>query len=145
MRTVESPNIPFTVLFTRFIEGNHLVCRFKTTHVQISFIVAPEVVIYDNGCNLHNYILNREPHFFRKTQFLIDRFHWPNHVGEFLQLHFSKKNEFYAFQVAVAHTMCPSTHNSRNWTHKLLNSLMLSWSVQNLHYHTWTRNIFLVM
>ena len=48
-----------------------------------SFYIAPEVVIYDNGCNLHNYILNGEPHFFRTTRFLIDRFHWPNHVGEF--------------------------------------------------------------
>ena len=43
--------------------------------------IAPSVAIYDNGCNLHNYSLNREPNFFKRTWFLVDRFHWPNHCG----------------------------------------------------------------
>ena len=42
---------------------------------------APKVVIYDNACNLHQYMLNREPLFFKSTWLLVDRFHWPNHTG----------------------------------------------------------------
>ena len=58
--------------------------------------VAPGVVIYDNGCNLHNYCLNRQPNFFKRTWFLVDRFHWPNHVGEiFLELSAGNKWHVY--------------------------------------------------
>lgn len=42
---------------------------------------APEVVVYDNGCHLHDYALNRDPRFFRDTKFLIDRLHADNHVA----------------------------------------------------------------
>ena len=45
--------------------------------------IAPETIVYDNCCNLHNYCLNREPEFFRNSQFLIDRFHWSNHIGSY--------------------------------------------------------------
>ena len=45
------------------------------------FFSAPRVIIYDNACNLHSYCLNREPKFFQNSQFLVDRFHWPNHTG----------------------------------------------------------------
>eukprot|EP00112_Aurelia_sp_Birch-Aquarium-sp1_P017171 Seg3960.3 transcript_id=Seg3960.3/GoldUCD/mRNA.D3Y31 product="hypothetical protein" protein_id=Seg3960.3/GoldUCD/D3Y31 len=62
MLTNESPDVPFTVLFTRFIIG-------------------PDVVIYDNACNLHDYCLNRSPQFFMETKFLVDRLHWRNHTG----------------------------------------------------------------
>ena len=43
-------------------------------------------MIYDNSCNLHQYVLNREPHFFETTMFLGDRFHWANHTGIILIL-----------------------------------------------------------
>ena len=46
-------------------------------------ITAPKVIIYDNACRLHMYSLNRDPGFFMKTRFLVDRFHWKNHTGEF--------------------------------------------------------------
>ena len=45
--------------------------------------IAPTTFIYDNGCNLHNYCLNRAPQYFPNTWFLIDRFYWPNHTGKF--------------------------------------------------------------
>ena len=32
-------------------------------------------VVYDNACNLHQYVLNREPARFRHTQFRVDRLH----------------------------------------------------------------------
>jgi hypothetical protein len=60
MRNCESPNVAFTILRERFD-------------------VAPQAVIYDNACNLHNYCLNCDPLFFKNTKFLVDRFHWDNH------------------------------------------------------------------
>ncbi|KAL3871729.1 hypothetical protein ACJMK2_039712 [Sinanodonta woodiana] len=63
MEDIESCNLPFTILITRFM-------------------IAPKLVIYDNACNLHNYCLNRDPVFFRETWFLVDRFHWCNHKAE---------------------------------------------------------------
>ncbi|XP_070550905.1 uncharacterized protein [Ptychodera flava] len=62
MRQVESPEIPFNILTTRFTK-------------------APEIVIYDNSCRLHQYCLNREPRYFMNTTFLVDRLHWKNHTG----------------------------------------------------------------
>ena len=62
MRNHESPRTPFQIFFTRFLQP-------------------PKVIIYDNACKLHQYILNREPDHFKSTKFLIDRFHWKGHVG----------------------------------------------------------------
>lgn len=42
---------------------------------------APEVVIYDYACNLHEYCLNRSPEYFKHTMFVIDNFHWGNHTS----------------------------------------------------------------
>ena len=53
-------------------------------HVYINAIylyTAPDVVIYDNACNLHQYMLNREPDFCRGTWLIVDRFRWGNHTG----------------------------------------------------------------
>ncbi|KAK3608593.1 hypothetical protein CHS0354_042584 [Potamilus streckersoni] len=61
MKSMESPNIPFTFLRTKFK-------------------VAPEAVIYDNACNLHAYCLNIDPAFFARTQFALDALHWFNHI-----------------------------------------------------------------
>ena len=41
---------------------------------------APEHIYYDFGCAFSDYCLNREPSFFRNTQFWIDEFHGHNHV-----------------------------------------------------------------
>ena len=49
-----------------------LLCRFPTPL---------KMIIYDNGCKLHQYVLNREPVHFKNTVFLVDRFHWRGHVG----------------------------------------------------------------
>lgn len=35
--------------------------------------------MYDNACNAHAYALNREPHFFKFTNFLVDALHFYGH------------------------------------------------------------------
>ena len=87
MRVQESPNTPFTILYERFSEGNYngheFLLLYMAYHMfSVLFISAPDVAIYDNGCNLHAYVLNREPAYFKKTWFLVDRFHWRNHTGK---------------------------------------------------------------
>lgn len=91
LRVAESPNAPFTILFSRFNQSksyNFSLLYTKVTNQNKCYIFSlfiyvsgPEVIIYDNGCNLHNYCLNREPVFFKLSWFLVDRFHWPNHTG----------------------------------------------------------------
>jgi hypothetical protein len=39
----------------------------------------PKVVIYDNGCNLVDYIMNRSPQEFISTIVMSDGFHWVKH------------------------------------------------------------------
>ncbi|XP_022803132.1 uncharacterized protein LOC111340536 [Stylophora pistillata] len=58
----ESPNIPFRVLRMRFSRG-------------------PRLIVYDNACNLHSHCLNRDPVFFKNSQFLLDRLHWRDPTG----------------------------------------------------------------
>ena len=41
----------------------------------------PKMIIYYNGCKLHQYVLNREPVHFKNTIFLVDRFYWRGHMG----------------------------------------------------------------
>lgn len=43
------------------------------------FRKAPKVVVYDFGCALQEYCLNRLPDFFKHTLFVVDRLHWHNH------------------------------------------------------------------
>jgi hypothetical protein len=43
------------------------------------FKVMPTSIIYDNACNLHEYILNRDPRPFADTRFFSDGFHIDNH------------------------------------------------------------------
>ncbi|CAH3150762.1 unnamed protein product [Pocillopora meandrina] len=61
----ESPNIPFTVFITIFLPF---------------FLTGARLVVYDNSCNLHSYCLNRDPVFFKNSQFLVDRLHWRDHT-----------------------------------------------------------------
>ncbi|KAG5263916.1 hypothetical protein AALO_G00270060 [Alosa alosa] len=62
MEQVESVNVPFSILRSRFTK-------------------CPEVVIYDNACQLHTYTFRRDLQFFNKTCFLVDHLHWRNHSG----------------------------------------------------------------
>lgn len=41
----------------------------------------PKVIVYDNGCNLQEYILNRFPNFFRDTRVFVDGFHYKSHTN----------------------------------------------------------------
>jgi CxC4 like cysteine cluster associated with KDZ transposases len=56
----ESPRVVYEVLATRFER-------------------LPQNVIYDNGCNLSEYVLNRTPYLFRRTQIMVDGFHFHSH------------------------------------------------------------------
>ena len=38
-------------------------------------------VVFDFGCNLHNYLLNREPREFEFKRVLVDSFHYQNHTA----------------------------------------------------------------
>ena len=80
MRIRESPNIPFTIMYERLKQGIYL-DGFYTLQIGCLFSAAPATIIYDNACNLHNYCMNREAHFFKRSRFFVDRFHWRNHTG----------------------------------------------------------------
>jgi hypothetical protein len=56
----ESPKTLFNILFNRFT-------------------VAPHRLIYDNACHIDKYAEAREPGFFSRTQFLIDKLHIMGH------------------------------------------------------------------
>ena len=58
----ESPNTMFQLLYTRYGK-------------------CVGIWIYDNGCKVLEYLLNREPHHFKSGLFFIDRLHFKNHVG----------------------------------------------------------------
>ena len=60
MANAESPRTVFEVVYT--------LCRD-----------APRSIIYDNACNLLQYVLNREPEFFKNTRFAVDAMHYREH------------------------------------------------------------------
>ena len=45
------------------------------------FLRPPQVIVYDNAYNLHQYCLNLEPYFLKDTLFVVDSFHQRGHVG----------------------------------------------------------------
>jgi hypothetical protein len=57
----ESPELIFTLLYTRFMHGK-------------------KVIFYDNACNGQDFGWLREPWYFRETIFLSDRFHQKDHT-----------------------------------------------------------------
>ena len=61
LRSCKSPRHPFQLFTTRFNSP-------------------PSVIVYDNACQLHICALNREPQWFKRTLFVVDRFHWHGHV-----------------------------------------------------------------
>lgn len=70
-----------------------IVTRFET---------APEVIIYDNGCNLQSYCLNNEPEFFKSTRFFVDEFHYKHHTNCntcFNSLHMSSQDPTLQFSL----------------------------------------------
>jgi hypothetical protein len=56
-------------------------CKMVYTILATRFLKQPRVIIYDNGCNLSEYILNRAPIPFKDTYILSDGFHWKNHTN----------------------------------------------------------------
>ena len=62
MRRFESARVPFDLFYTRFPK-------------------CPGYIIYDNACNASRYCLRREPYYFSRALFWIDRMHQCNHVG----------------------------------------------------------------
>ena len=62
MQSHKSPKHPFEIFLTRFE-------------------IPPAIIIYNNSCKLHQYILNRHPSHFKNTSFFVDCFHWRGHVG----------------------------------------------------------------
>ena len=56
-------------------EGRNEAFSFLTSYFQ----EAPRLVVYDFGCALQEYCLNRAPQFFKNTQFVVDKFHWSGH------------------------------------------------------------------
>ena len=53
-----------------------LICQGFST-----VFATPRIIVYDNACNLHSYSLNRDPVFFKNSQFLVDWLHWHDHTG----------------------------------------------------------------
>ena len=62
MFKAESPRIPFEIFVQRFKD-------------------IPTDIVYDNACKLYLYSMKREPLKFQNTRFMVDRLHYPNHVG----------------------------------------------------------------
>lgn len=54
------------------IISQFLLTRFKTM---------PKVILYDNACNLLEFILNRSPIPFEDTRFYVDAFHYESHIN----------------------------------------------------------------
>jgi hypothetical protein len=61
MANAESPRIVFEVVYAMFEE-------------------APGVLVYDNFCTTHQYMLNREPEFFKMTDGKVDALHSKEHT-----------------------------------------------------------------
>jgi len=60
--------------------GFHFMSNFESPETVFAAVfqrrrTAPRAIIYDHACGLHSYCMNREPWFFRNTEFFSDRFH----------------------------------------------------------------------
>ncbi|EFJ40079.1 hypothetical protein VOLCADRAFT_100152 [Volvox carteri f. nagariensis] len=72
-----SPALTVAYLPVAAAEGRNEVYSWMVSYLE----KAPDLVVYDFACNLHEYCMNRAPAFFQGTQFAVDRFHWGNHVS----------------------------------------------------------------
>lgn len=57
------------------------VCQRRTVFEVLltRFPELPKQIVMDNVCNLHSYIMNREPEHFKDVQFYIDEAHFRGH------------------------------------------------------------------
>lgn len=67
----------YAIFVIKNAEGRNEPFTWMTTHLRR----APKYVVYDFACSLMEYCLNRAPNFFKHTLFLVDRFHWLNHIA----------------------------------------------------------------
>ncbi|KAI6659495.1 hypothetical protein LOD99_10743 [Oopsacas minuta] len=79
-----SPGIVAITCKHRICYGFQILRQHESTVVIYNLLMTifreqPKVIIYDNACNLHKTCMKRDPKVFRKTTFLIDRFHSTNH------------------------------------------------------------------
>jgi hypothetical protein len=58
-------------------EGRSEVYSYIIKH----FKTPPKLIVYDFACALEKFFLNRAPWFVKYTVFVIDRFHWVNHLA----------------------------------------------------------------
>lgn len=56
-------------------------CEYVYSTLVSRFKVIPKTIIYDNACNLSEYCMNRAPHLFMDTKFLVDAFHYRGHTN----------------------------------------------------------------
>lgn len=56
-------------------------CKIVTEILIAWFQRIPNVVIYDNACNLEEFISNRYAKHFQNTTFYVDAFHYKSHVN----------------------------------------------------------------
>jgi hypothetical protein len=56
-------------------------CEYVYTTLVTRFKVIPKTIIYDNACNLSEYCMNRAPHLFMNSKFLVDAFHYGGHTN----------------------------------------------------------------
>lgn len=53
--------------------------RIVTQTIMTRFNIMPKIILYDNGCNLNEFILNRYPGIFEDTRIMVDGFHYQSH------------------------------------------------------------------
>jgi len=72
---------PYDVLYfvqpaqTWYVLDMTLKWWYACSHLHIDVISAPPILIYDNACNTHEYIMSRESKFMEKCSLFIDRLH----------------------------------------------------------------------
>lgn len=54
-------------------------CKTVSEIIITRFEQPPDIIIYDNSCNLEQYVLNRWPNYFQNTTFYVDGFHYKSH------------------------------------------------------------------
>jgi hypothetical protein len=86
MVSAESVNVPFSILYQRFPTGK-IVNRNRGLDLSLVLMdrfvrfAAPPLVIFDHSCKLFIYAATRQPGFFARSMFMVDRFHWDNHTS----------------------------------------------------------------
>lgn len=53
--------------------------KIVTETILTRFVIIPQIIVYDNSCNLESYALARYPKSFMNTKFLVDKFHFRSH------------------------------------------------------------------